>query len=51
MLFLQIKEKVFTEIPLDDLKKENGLEILLQFMGAYLGKDEFTDCTEKNRKF
>ena len=38
---------MFNEINLDDLRKENGLEILLQFMSAHLGKDEFTDCTEK----
>ena len=32
----QIKERVFNEINLDDLRKENGLEILLQFMSAHL---------------
>ena len=47
----QIKERVFNEINLDDLRKENGLEILLQFMSAHLGKDEFTDCTEKIENF
>ena len=47
----QIKEKVFNEITLDDLKKENGLEMFLQFMGAHLGKDEFTDCTQKIDNF
>ena len=43
----QIKERVFSEINLDDLRKENGLKILLHFMSAHLGKDEFTDCREK----
>ena len=47
----QIREKVFNQISLDDLKKEDGLDILIKFMDAHLKKDELTDSVEKFEEF
>ena len=43
----QIREKVFTQISLDDLKKEDGFDILIKFLDTHLKKDELTDSIEK----
>ena len=53
----KIKEKVFEGIPLDDLKKEDGLKTLTTFLDTHLQKDdleeawqrfeEFEECTKK----
>ena len=43
----QIKESVFNQISLDDLRKENVLDVLIQFLDGHLGKDVFTDSKEK----
>ena len=32
---------------MDDLKKDNGLEILINFLDKYLAKDQLTDSLEK----
>ena len=47
----QIKEKVFTQISLDDLKKEDGLDKLIKFLDTHLKKDELTDSIEKFEEF
>ena len=46
-----IREKVFDEIELKDLKKENGLEILINFLDKTLGKDDLSDSLEKFEDF
>ena len=46
-----IKEKVFSQVSLDDLKKENGLDILIQFLDKHLKKDDLTDSIEKFEEF
>ena len=46
-----IKEKVFTQINLDDLKKEDGLDKLIKFLDTHLKKDELTDSIEKFEEF
>ena len=38
-----IREKVFNEIPLADMNKENGLKTLKDFMDKILKKDDLTD--------
>ena len=40
----KIKDKVFESIPLDDLKKENGLETLIQFLDKHLQKDDLEEA-------
>ena len=47
----QIKEKVFNQVSLDDLKKEDGLDILIQFLDKHLKKDDLTDSIEKFEEF
>ena len=46
-----IKEKVFDEIPLEDLKTADGLIILLRFLDKLLGKDDLVDSFEKYDDF
>ena len=46
-----IKEKVFSQISLDDLKKEDVLDILIQFLDKHLKKDDLTDSIEKFEEF
>ena len=46
-----IKEKVFKQVSLDDLKKKNGLDILIQFLDKHLKKDDLTDSIEKFEEF
>ena len=43
----QIKEKVFDQIPLDDLKTDFGLNILIAFLDKHLAKDDLADSVEK----
>ena len=47
----QIKEKVFTQISLDGLKKEDVLDKLIKFLDTHLKKDELTDSIEKFEEF
>ena len=42
-----IREKVFDELSLNDLKTENGLDRLLQFMDSKLKKEDLADSWEK----
>ena len=43
----QIKDKVFDQIPLDDLKTDFGLNILIAFLNKHLAKDNLADSVEK----
>ena len=36
----QIREKVFDQIPIDDLKEDDGLNTLIAFLDDHLKKDE-----------
>ena len=42
----QIKDKVFDQISLDELKSENGLNILLTFLDKHLGEDDLADSAD-----
>ena len=42
-----IREQVMEEVPLADLKKDDGLKTLLTFMEKKLGTDHMEDCLEK----
>ena len=46
-----IRERVFDELDLNDLNKENGLEILVTFMDGLLGKDDLADSLGKFEDF
>ena len=46
-----IRERVFDEVDLTDLKRENGLEILTTYLDKHLGKDDLADCLEKFEEF
>ena len=46
-----IKEKVFSQVSLDDLKKEEGLDILIQFLDKHLKKNDLTNSIEKFEEF
>ena len=43
----KIKDKVFNQISLEDLSKENGLETLVTFMDKHLLKDELEGAFDK----
>ena len=43
----QIRDKVFDQLPLEDLKKENGFSVLVTFLDKHLGKDDLSDSIEK----
>ena len=47
----QIREKVFSGLSLDDLTKEDSLNILIKFLDGYLGKDELVDSIDKFEDF
>ena len=47
----QIRERVFDQIPLQDLKTDDGLIILLNFLDKHCGKDELVDSLEKYEDF
>ena len=47
----QIREKVFSQVKLDDLKKEDGLATLITFLDKHLAKDDLTDSLEKFDSF
>ena len=46
-----IREKVFDELDLNDLKKDTGFEILVDFLDQHLGKDDLADSLEKFEDF
>ena len=43
----QIREKVFDQLSIDDLKKEDGLDTLIAFLDKHLKKDDLADSLEK----
>ena len=43
----QIKDEVFDQIPLDDLKTDFGLNILIAFLDKHLAKDDLAESVEK----
>ena len=43
----QIRDMVFDQIPLDDLKTDFGLNILIAFSDKHLAKDDLADSVEK----
>ena len=43
----QIREKVFDQISPDDLKEEDGLDILIAFLDKQLKKDDLADSLDK----
>ena len=44
----KIREKVFDQIKLDDLKKDTGFDTLLEFLDKHLDKDDLADSLEKH---
>lgn len=46
-----IRERVFDEVKLEDLKKDTGLDSLISYMDKKLGKDDLVDCLEKYEDF
>ena len=46
-----IRERVFDEMDIGDLKKETGLELLIAYMDKHLGKDDLADSLEKYEEF
>ena len=47
----KIREKVFGQISLGDLKKDDGLDILIAFLDTHLKKDDLADSLEKFEEF
>ena len=43
----QIKDKLFDRIPLDEIKTDFGLNILIAFLDKHLAKDDLADSVEK----
>ena len=46
-----IREQVMEEVPLADLKKDDGSKTSLTFMEKKLGKDDMEDCLENYEEF
>ena len=47
----QIKDKVFDQISIDDLKDNLGLDILIAFLDKHLANDDLTDSLKKIGEF
>ena len=47
----QISQKVFDQISIDDLKKEDGLDTLIAFLDKHLKKDDLVDSLGKFGEF
>ena len=47
----QIREKVFDQIAIDDLKSNDGLTVLINVLDEHLAKDDLTDSLEKIEDF
>ena len=47
----QIRDKVFDQLPLEELKKENGISLLVTFFDKHLAKDDLSDSLEKFTDF
>ena len=48
---LPVREKLFNEISVADLKSDDGLSTLLEFLDQNLGKDDLTDSFDKFEDF
>lgn len=46
-----IREKVFSQLSIAELKQENGLDILISFLDKHLAKDGLSDCLQKFEDF
>ena len=46
-----IRERVFEELELSDLKKEDGMKTLTDYLDKNLGKDDLVDSLEKFEDF
>ena len=46
-----VRERVFDEMSLTDLKKKDGLALLMNYLDKQLGKDDLTDSLEKFENF
>ena len=46
-----IREKVFEQISLDDLKKEDGLDTFITFLDSHLKQDDLADSLETFEEF
>ena len=46
-----VRAQVMESVPLDDLKREDGLSTLLKFMEKTLGKDDMKESLEKYEEF
>ena len=47
----KVKENVLNNLSLDELKRENGLDTLIQYLDVYLEKDDLSDRFEKYEDF
>ena len=47
----RIREKVFDELELDDLKQDDGLDKLINYLDKHLKKDDLADSLEKYEDF
>lgn len=47
----QIREKVFDQLNLEDLKKETGLKTMIEYLDKRLAKDDLADSLEKFKDF
>ena len=47
----KVRENVLNNLSLDELKGENGLDTLIQYLDVYLGKDDLSDRFEKYEDF
>ncbi|XP_053390667.1 uncharacterized protein LOC128553511 [Mercenaria mercenaria] len=47
----QIREKVFDQLQLDELKGYDGLSVLIHFLDQHLAKDDLTDSLEQFEDF
>lgn len=47
----RIQEKVFNQIGLDQLKRDDGFDILIRFLDSILLKDELSDSFKKFQEF
>jgi hypothetical protein len=45
------KKKAFDQLDLEDLKKETGLNILIEFLDKHLAKDDLANSLEKFEDF
>ena len=45
------RENVLSQLSLEDLKQDNVLEILINFLDSFFGKDEISDTLEKYEDF